>query len=61
MTARDACTVASHEAVKRDDAAWAALDLRGVQHVEADDAGPAEALELRNCACGSTLCRTVRA
>jgi hypothetical protein len=34
---------------------WAALELKGEQKVEADETGPAETLELRNCGCGSTL------
>lgn len=37
---------------------WAALQLIGVQRIEADDEGPAETLELRNCVCGSTLAIT---
>lgn len=34
---------------------WSALRLVGVQHTPADEHGPAEALELRDCPCGSTL------
>lgn len=34
---------------------WTRLALVGTQYVPADAFGPAEAIELRNCACGSTL------
>lgn len=40
---------------------WDALALIGVQVIEADAFGPAEAAELRNCACGSTLAVEVAA
>lgn len=49
-----------HAAIKRDPTAWAQLDLVGHHHTPADDSGPAETLELRNCACGSTLAIEVR-
>ncbi len=35
--------------------AWAGLRLNGSQRVEGDDGRPTEVLELRTCACGSTL------
>ncbi len=34
---------------------WAALAYVGVMRVPADDEGPAVDLEMRNCACQSTL------
>lgn len=58
MTAVDRCTV-DHNAVKLDETAWSQLAYVGIQRVPADDTGPAEALELRNCTCGSTLCKSV--
>lgn len=53
------CSSAVHEALKADDAAWLRLALVGVQLVDADEFGPAERLELRNCVCNSTLCRSL--
>lgn len=44
-----------HEVLKRDAAAWSSLPLVGVQRIEADESGPREDIELRNCSCGSTL------
>ena len=39
---------------------WADLEVVGMQHVPADDEGPAETLVLRNCpVCASTLAVTV--
>ena len=46
-----------HNALKRDPAAWAALEWVGVQ--PAYD-GLGTVLHMRNCTCGSTLCKTVR-
>lgn len=55
-----ACTPASHEAAKADPAQWAAMRPGGVQRIEADDVGPAEALELRTCLlCASTLAKVM--
>ncbi len=54
------CTRESHERAKHDTAAWLAMVYIGTQRIPADETGPAEALELRNCACGSTLCRKVK-
>lgn len=34
---------------------WGDLDYVGVWHVPADETGPEERLELRNCPCGSTI------
>lgn len=48
-----------HAALKADPAAWAALELVGVQVTPEDEDGPEERLELRNCLCGSTLARLV--
>ena len=49
----------NHEAVKADDAAWSLLKHVGFQHVEAYEDEPAYTLEIRNCACHSSLCRVV--
>lgn len=54
------CTV-DHAALKRSATAWAALRYVGRQYLPADDSGPELALELRDCACGSTLCTEVPA
>lgn len=48
------CTVQSHRAAVADDSQWSALRPIGTQEVD-----ETEALELRNCTCGSTLCRVV--
>ena len=50
-----ACTRAVHDQIKRDAGAWASLPYLGLQ---AD--GPRHVLELRNCACGSTLAKRRR-
>jgi len=34
---------------------WLSLAYVGEMRVEADDEGPTESIELRNCNCGSTL------
>lgn len=44
---------------QHDDASWRALPFVGLQRLDADESGPAETYELRNCACGSTIARTV--
>lgn len=49
----------NHRTVKLDDAAWSALAYVGMQHIEADEDGPAETLEIRNCGCGTSLARTI--
>lgn len=54
------CPQEVHAAIKRDDSAWSACKYIGVQVVPADDTGPEERLELRNCRCGSTLCRVIK-
>lgn len=38
-----------------DAADWARLPFVSHVHTPADDEGPAETIELRNCACGSTI------
>jgi hypothetical protein len=50
------CSPTLHERVKRDTAEWSRLPLVGTQPT---DDGPD--LELRNCPCGSTLAREVKA
>lgn len=45
-----------HNAIKRDDAAWRSLPFVGIQ--QSYDAHGTE-IELRNCGCGSTLCRPI--
>jgi hypothetical protein len=54
------CSTQTHEAVKLDVSAWSALHYVGIQpgYNDQGDPDPREDLELRNCACGSTLCRT---
>lgn len=45
-----------HAAIKADPAKWQTLKLRGVFHIEADETGPAENIENRNCTeCDTTL------
>jgi len=38
---------------------WATLRHVGALLIPADDLGPAEQLELRNCTCGSTISRSL--
>jgi hypothetical protein len=49
------CTKASHDALKLTRSLWNALQLVGYQSFDADEYGPAQRIELRNCGCGSTL------
>lgn len=49
-----ACTAASHQAAVRDDVQWSSMTKIGTQEVD-----ETEALEMRNCTCGSTLCRVI--
>lgn len=58
MTDVDRCTV-DHQAVKRDDAAWSKLALVGEMLTYNEEPNAATHLELRNCACKTTLCREV--
>lgn len=45
-----------HAAIKADHARWSQLELVGRQVTPADETGPREVLELRNCpCCHSTL------
>lgn len=52
--ANRACTVASHEAAKKDLSAWGNMIFIGIQEV-----CPEYGLELRNCKCGSTLAKKI--
>lgn len=49
-----------HAALKSSLDLWSTLALLGVQVVEADETGPEERLELRNCTCGSTLSKEIK-
>jgi hypothetical protein len=49
------CTPAGHERLKANQEAWAGLELLGRQEVPGFDDEAAYELELRQCACGSTL------
>ena len=60
MTIQQQCTTADHEAIKTDDLAWSQLDYIGTMVIEACEDEPEERLEMRNCGCHSTLCRTVK-
>lgn len=53
------CAPAVHSALVADDAAWALLELAGLQAVEADGDEPGYTQEVRFCHCGSTLARQV--
>lgn len=52
------CAPEIHAAMKRSPM-WSLLRYVGRMHIEADGDLPAETLELRNCGCNSTLCKTV--
>jgi len=58
-TSVDECQV-DHVAVKLDEHAWQRLAYVGEQLTYNDEPGAATHLELRNCGCGTTLCREVR-
>jgi hypothetical protein len=47
-----------HEELKHDEPRWSALPFVGLQQTY-DRPGKPTHLELRNCACGSTLCKPV--
>lgn len=49
-----------HAALKSSVTLWSTLVLLGVQVTEADETGPEERLELRNCTCGSTLSKEIK-
>jgi len=53
------CTV-DHESLKLDQSAWTALRHIGDMRLEADTLEPEERLELRNCACGTTLAKRIK-
>lgn len=48
----------NHEQLKLDESAWSALPFVGLQPTY-DEPGQPTHLELKNCACGSTLCKSV--
>jgi hypothetical protein len=48
------CTNDSHAEAKKDDARWLVMECVGIQ-----ETGLEYDLELRNCHCGSTLCRRI--
>ncbi len=54
------CTNESHRALKLDPVQWQSLQFIGYQRMPAVDDLPEETLELRNCACGSTLCVEIK-
>lgn len=51
----ECCSEEKHRAMKADLRTWESLQLIGVQTAEAFEDEPAFTIELRNCACGSTL------
>lgn len=59
MTTSLRCTRALHDALAADATAFQALELVGYQPIEADDIGPADLVEVRACACGSTVSRPI--
>lgn len=54
------CSI-DHEAAKHDEKIWASFCLLGIQVFDDPDEPEAvtERYELRNCSCGSTLCRRI--
>lgn len=52
------CPESVHEAMKSSPE-WSLLKPIGMQIIEERDDGKVEALEMRNCQCGSTLCKEV--
>lgn len=55
----ETCSTETHQAIKLDSVRWLALAFVGFQVIEAYEDDPEERLELRNCTCGSTLCKLV--
>ena len=53
-------TAEYHEQIKLDDEEWGALEVCGVQHIDAYGDEPEINLELRTCACRSTLARPIK-
>ena len=49
------CTTKQHEEIKADPKRWITLEYIGENVFAADEFGPAERYEQRNCTCGSTL------
>lgn len=54
------CTQADHAAIKADPQRWVKLVHIGDNVFEADETGPAERIEQRNCSCGSTLAISIK-
>ena len=48
-----------HKILRADLTLWITLKYIGVQTIEADELGPEEHLEVRDCECGGTLSRPV--
>lgn len=59
MTTALRCTQALHNSLAADATSFARLELIGYQVREADGDDPAAVLEVRACACGSTISRPV--
>ena len=54
----EVCSEAEHEAMKRDPATWSTLKWKGREVIEADEDGPEEVREYRNCnVCDSTIAK----
>lgn len=53
-------TTEFHESLKRDLSQWNCLMFIGNQVIDAWEDEPEEVLEMRNCSCGSTLCRKIK-
>ena len=49
-----------HDAIKADPQRWVKLVHIGDTVFEADETGPAERIEMRNCTCGSTLAISIK-
>lgn len=59
MTTALRCTQALHNSLAADATSFARLELIGYQVREADGNDPADVLEVRACACGSTISRPI--
>jgi hypothetical protein len=59
ITISKLCRAGHDHAALKTGIGWSSLEYVGTQRVPAGDDGPAYALEMRNCACHSTLCRVV--
>lgn len=58
LICRNVCRPEIHQAMKSDPR-WPLLSLVAVEHIEADEYGPAESYEHRNCGCNSTLTKPI--